>query len=765
MNTRSTPHRSLAAACALTLARALALAVALALVTAVEPANGQPSPPGALGQATFFPGLYYPAVADSAAAEGIVLRPGETRSGLLISLVPAGGRVEGRVLGGSKETEPAPLQGAYVEAVSGRFRAGGLTGLDGSFAIAGVPAGAFRVRVSTDHSHSHSHARNHVASWAPGCEPACTDSAHATVWTLRDAETLRLSPILLPEGVLIGGTVHRGATHETLGGVDVGILELAPDGAVRRSIVVRTDAEGRYSQGGLPPGRYKIEARTEGTDYIPEFYGGARTEDAADAVEFAAGTTHFDLDITPDPGGSIHGQIRGDGSGEAIVGALVEVTETASRAVHHAFTGTLGIFEVKSLPSGSYLVYAPVVRRFYPDAVHEDKARPVRVLEPESVFNIDISGTRVDGCQVQGESAGLISGTVVGGFKSATPATIVAWNAERRDTLSVAGPGGYVLPCLLPGRYRAAFLPRDHFRTQYHPKVDLLSEALEFEVVAPDTVLRVDFQPKASVILEGRVIDGTNGQPLIDVRVTAREDTSAARAEIRTDATGNFRIEHLADGTGLPWGRWTVRAESTLVPDPDLTPLRSIRLDARVDPEGVLLEWVLPFDGEWRLHLDRMDGDQRASIHETELFGTHGAYIDRMPNAAIGGLLVYELRGVLIGSDWEVFGRSDPISPGLSPGATFNVSRLLVRPAPARDRVDLKWNGVSAGERVLRVFDASGRERRRWSLKSHVARIEWDLRDPSGRPLPSGIYFVRLEPSVAGGAHVPTLTATLVIER
>jgi len=79
----------------------------------------------------------------------------------------------------------------------------------------------------------------------------------------------------------------------------------------------------------------------------------------------------------------------------------------------------------------------------------------------------------------------------------------------------------------------------------------------------------------------------------------------------------------------------------------------------------------------------------------------------------------------------------------------------------------LRWGGTrhawadshaegrpAAGEVSLRVYDAVGRNVRGLAQGSFAAglhSIHWDGRDVSGRPAPSGLYFVRLE---AGGRAI-----------
>jgi hypothetical protein len=70
------------------------------------------------------------------------------------------------------------------------------------------------------------------------------------------------------------------------------------------------------------------------------------------------------------------------------------------------------------------------------------------------------------------------------------------------------------------------------------------------------------------------------------------------------------------------------------------------------------------------------------------------------------------------------------------------------RPNPGKDHVAFH---VTLGEPVplkLRIFDVRGRLVREWGGHVNSAGdrvIEWDFRDRSGRPVPPGLYFARVD--------------------
>ncbi len=80
---------------------------------------------------------------------------------------------------------------------------------------------------------------------------------------------------------------------------------------------------------------------------------------------------------------------------------------------------------------------------------------------------------------------------------------------------------------------------------------------------------------------------------------------------------------------------------------------------------------------------------------------------------------------------------------GVGSAPRLTIAPLRARPVPASRGVVFEIASSSSSSR-LEVFDVSGA--RRWSttLPAGAARLEWDRRDASGRPLPPGIYFARL---------------------
>jgi hypothetical protein len=56
------------------------------------------------------------------------------------------------------------------------------------------------------------------------------------------------------------------------------------------------------------------------------------------------------------------------------------------------------------------------------------------------------------------------------------------------------------------------------------------------------------------------------------------------------------------------------------------------------------------------------------------------------------------------------------------------------------------------------VYDVRGRLMRQWPMGPGAVRVSWDGRDFAGRPVASGVYWVR----VAGGSRAPATKVAIV---
>lgn len=712
------------------------------------------------GTPHFFPRQYYPGVSDSTDAQLLDLAPGEAASGLVLPMPEAGGILRGSVFGDNPPGEPVPLGGVLVEARIGRIVVGTRSDGDGNFELNAVPAGNVLVRFSTDVPLSDE--PRFGALYYGGVERA----GDAVRVPLSEGSSVDLERTTLHLGARLAGVVRTSDTAEPFDTARVVVTRLDAPGRWERT----TNPDGQWSVDGLNPGAYRLFADVEGTAYLSEYFSDASDSTSAETVTLLPGETRAGLSLTPDRGGVIGGRITEE-SGRPIPNAAVEARRLETGRVRTVHCNGFGTYRFEGLPGGTYKVFVPLLNRYFPGTSSEDEARAITIVihpVPTELSRVDVEGFPIEGCQVPDELQGVIQGELGMDFEEVDRAVIRAFTETDTVEIQPTRAGQYTIPCLPPGRYWVELVPEGPFRRQYHPKVNLFSQAVRVAIDA-DSMSRVDFVPERAVEISGRVLDDGLATPIegAEVRVIETETGVAARAV--TDETGSFWIRRQEDGTGLPAGLYRVVAESTLVPDPDLTPVFQPLLTAEPGAEGeILLEWRLTPGLWWRYLLTRHDaGDAEAQIEEGEYLPdapeAGGTRIDRPEG---DGPYRYRLRIWLLGGgagetqEFTVW--TDPVAPGTGPAPAAG---LQVAPVPwdGRGGLQFRWGGEALPRDglELRIYSVSGEELARLPWTAGASTTQWSGRVRGGRILSSGVYFAALRaPGWTGSAR-----ATIVVRR
>jgi hypothetical protein len=204
-----------------------------------------------------------------------------------------------------------------------------------------------------------------------------------------------------------------------------------------------------------------------------------------------------------------------------------------------------------------------------------------------------------------------------------------------------------------------------------------------------------------------------------------------------------------------------VRADSTLLGDPEVTPVFQPTLDAFVGSAGVELRVGLGSDRTWSYRLLREDLDHpeiplaEVAAGARASGGDELRFLDRPPP----GRYRYELEAIPVGGPPSVVLRASagPVSIPARPEVV-----LSVRPDP--------WNGngslqlkrsPSVDAATLELFAVSGRRLHRLPWPAGSAELSWDGRDGAGRRVASGVYYAGLRDARGRLRNV----TTLVVER
>jgi hypothetical protein len=144
---------------------------------------------------------------------------------------------------------------------------------------------------------------------------------------------------------------------------------------------------------------------------------------------------------------------------------------------------------------------------------------------------------------------------------------------------------------------------------------------------------------------------------------------------------------------------------------------------------------------------DESDGDGVASARITtvyEPFFSESHITVDIEGVTVGPITIY----------WECRAGVEPATPeALGPASVSSVA-----PNPFSEAAEIAYSVSSACEAGLEIYNVEGRMVR--SLEAGAVRagghtISWDGKDQSGRPAPSGVYYVRTaHPWVSAGRSV-----------
>jgi hypothetical protein len=83
-----------------------------------------------------------------------------------------------------------------------------------------------------------------------------------------------------------------------------------------------------------------------------------------------------------------------------------------------------------------------------------------------------------------------------------------------------------------------------------------------------------------------------------------------------------------------------------------------------------------------------------------------------------------------------------------APEWSATIGTLHVTPNPFARETEIRYSLATGGVGTIRVYDVQGRFVRSLAARGGTAGgASWDGRDGSGRRVPAGVYFVRLDSS------------------
>ncbi len=194
----------------------------------------------------------------------------------------------------------------------------------------------------------------HLENLAPGTYRLAIEHPGALPYTLDRVEVpeggkVDLGTVTLDPGVELSGTVVDAVTGEPVPGAVVEQAAEDPFLAIRRRMDalsgepeegIRTDGKGRFTLGGLRPGRVALEVRADG-------YSSARVE-----TTIEEGRTPDPLRVELSAGGAVEGTVRRPDGTPATGVQVMVMRGMAPDLDHSAETDAAGHYRIEHLPPG-----------------------------------------------------------------------------------------------------------------------------------------------------------------------------------------------------------------------------------------------------------------------------------------------------------------------------------------------------------------------------------------------------------------------------
>ena len=480
---------------------------------------------------------FYTSTADWNLAAQVTVQDEQTTSNIDFTL-DAGGSISGTVYESNGVT---PVPNAQVWAENYACCGGGngaQTDENGSYTIAGLAPGSYRVGVHASESGLIRQFYTSTSNW---------DQATAVPVTAgNDSPNI---DFLLSAGGAISGRVLMANGVTPVPDADVWADSYDCCGGGNGA---RTDDQGSYVIRGLAAGDYRVGVHARGLGLAGGFYESTTDWEQAVRVGVSTGTTTPSIDFFLAAGGAISGRVFSEDTGLPIANAEVWANSfECCGGGNGARTTPDGTYTIDGLAPGDYRVGVHIrdqgyAGEFYASTTDWNAATPVPVNAATTTAGIDFSLPE----------GGSISGVVTRQSDGTPIANADVW-ANSYDCCgggngTRTGPDGtYTLNGLVPGDYRVevrAF--GSGLVGEFYASTSDWNAAMPVNVTAATTTPGIDFSLEGGGSISGRVTRESDGSPVANADVWANSyDCCEGGNGARTDAEGYYTLDGLAQAS------------------------------------------------------------------------------------------------------------------------------------------------------------------------------------------------------------------------
>ncbi len=454
-------------------------------------------------------------------------------------IMAVGGTISGHVYKADGIT-PLAYASISANAVDSGFGGSGISNADGSYIIAGLSSGNYRVQASS-------------AGYIWQYYKNVYDANSATIVSVTAPNNTPDINFALSVGGAISGHIYKADGITPISNVYIFAESTGAD--IDYWGYGYSAPDGSYAVTGLVSGSYRMRASASG--YITEYYKDVYGYNQATTVSVTVPNDTSNIDFTLDLGGTISGYVYQSDGITPVVGAQISASESSTGYDGKVASSIDGRYTITSLASGNYQVQASAygyLTEYYKNVSDSSRATLVNVTAPDNTpginFTLDKGGTisghiyNADGTsplpnvQIFAASDGYGSGGVGSGISGAD--------------------GSYVISGLYSGSYwvRASI---SGYITKYYQDVYDQNSATLIDVIAPNSTSNINFTLYKGGTISGHVYKTDGITPVAGAQVYAS-----------SNGVGDSYYGHGTSGgdgsyviTGLISGNYKVQASAS----------------------------------------------------------------------------------------------------------------------------------------------------------------------------------------------------------